>query len=741
LLVQQAVTSTLVAMNTPLAEREAAWQAATAPLEEYLAQSHAEELELLALLQRGLVDLARGTIQRVECRPGDQQALEGCRRSLRSATERLGEVTQRADDLARDRALGKAGDPQSALDDYELRGVQRGTVLELARTYRQLGLTYPRESADRDDGLLQAGSRLTPIATAQVADRLAWQARIELLGLLAELDRASEAAAMLEDWANPPAEFANDWTAAVARVLGAAGNTARALETLAQVPVGQSAECDFARLELQLAAGDVRGAEQLLAVMRQYHSAAWARRATIAAGEQMAASESADATSRMAAGDYYYHAGQLARAQAAYDEAGQLSQAAGNAEGSRVAAERAAALATVARNWTDAARRFRALAFGAPTHPQAAIWHRERLLALASEARANPRASEPAAAFAAACREHLQHWPQGDVAHEVSVWLAEWQLAGGDYRAALDTTANLPSEGPHAAAATAVACQAYRQLATGQGDELTLVVSEASRRLQPLITGSDNTWPSDWSTSQRQVALLLAELRMRSSPPDVGYARTLLTRAIDGTPPPEGTWRAEATGLLAIALASGGDADAALERLAAAEPASDESSATLLNMLGQRITSERPDSSFRQPLARVIERVIDSLPAETTVDVRRYRALVLGASSGADDRAAAVALYRELVAERPRDGELHEEYAQLLAQGPGGDRQQAVAEWQRIESASQRGGERWYRARLARVRLLRVLGQSADADKLIALTKVLQPERGAQLERDAGRPE
>jgi hypothetical protein len=89
----------------------------------------------------------------------------------------------------------------------------------------------------------------------------------------------------------------------------------------------------------------------------------------------------------------------------------------------------------------------------------------------------------------------------------------------------------------------------------------------------------------------------------------------------------------------------------------------------------------------------------------------------------------AVAAYADLAREHPGDGELQESYAMLLAQGRSAEAVRgALAQWQRVEQHSRRGGPRWRRARQARIELLVRLDQPEEAAKLLRLTRLLYPD-------------
>jgi tetratricopeptide (TPR) repeat protein len=69
-------------------------------------------------------------------------------------------------------------------------------------------LCYPPSSPDRDDALLQAIKRLTPLARRMPPDDLTWNARVELAACLHELGQNESARKLVAAWLqeNPPAD-------------------------------------------------------------------------------------------------------------------------------------------------------------------------------------------------------------------------------------------------------------------------------------------------------------------------------------------------------------------------------------------------------------------------------------------------------------------------------------------------------------------------------------------------------
>jgi hypothetical protein len=133
-------------------------------------------------------------------------------------------------------------------------------------------------------------------------------------------------------------------------------------------------------------------------------------------------------------------------------------------------------------------------------------------------------------------------------------------------------------------------------------------------------------------------------------------------------------------------------------------------------------------------LAGVLLSAVDTAAAQSKGDAEmeslhvRYRAAAL---AGLRRDQEALAIYKILAPKRPRDGDIQEEYAQLLARADStAAREQALRQWQAVERGSRSGNKRWFRARLARIALLQQLDRRDEAAKLLALTRLVHPELG-----------
>ncbi|MEX2306060.1 MAG: hypothetical protein WD738_00610 [Pirellulales bacterium] len=588
----------------------------------------------LVEVQRALVWLARG--EQARQRPEIVQALD----YFRVASRRLSDVAQAVGrELIELRLRPSSNRPRDSLSIQELESLEANISFQLARAQRQLGLCYPPRSADRDDALLQAVRRLTPLVQQTPPDELTWNARVELVACQRELGQSASARKLVSAWMQekPPPKIA-------ARL---------------------SADREVAAPPLAASDGRVEGFD-----------GAWMD----AANERKAGRQAA------------------------------------------------------------AAEQYRRLALGQPKHSRAAEAHRLAILCTADLLRETPHADRPASAasYEALLKEHLARWPAQESADEVRLWLGQLLAVRGGWPAAIDVLQQVRPKAPSIAESVQLLIHCYEnRFRQSERSESAKLLSSATQYLQPIITGTGNRWPDPWSDLQRDTVLALARLHLRYSNKASPYAERLLAAALSGkpavaNPTKDRSWEAAARSLLVAALVKNGkttEARAHVNQLA------DASAESLMEMLGDfdsQLASASPGGGERDlgELALVVVRLVDArrseLDASGIARLNAYRAAAVAATG---DRAAALAQYAALAAQSPDDGEIQERYAALLAAADApAEWRQAHARWQNVESRSRRGGPRWRRARRARIELLSRLGDRAEAEKLVRLTRLLYPD-------------
>ncbi len=747
--VEMAIELSLVAVsrahNAPPGDRDHFWQQAFAPLEGWLATAD-RPFRLLAELQDALNRLNEAEIGRLEqVGYANQAATELVQSRVRSAIANLRSIADTIKLRRRELALGQVSGPAD-LDERELAGLGRNVSLALARAYREQAFTYTPGSPDRVNALQQAAELLTPLAAALPAVETTWEARVALAKALTELGQVDEGRAAITQWQSEvvPPDIAVELVAADAKLLATAGQIEDGLAMLdaSGIAPGSAPSVDLVRLELLVASNsrDSGAIESLLASIRAKHAARYVRQAEALVGQAYGGSDDATtAGGKVLAAEHFYRAGQLPAAIAAYDEAAEMYRDARDRERAFAAERSAAAIVQQRGDYLQAAERFRRLALGSVDRDNSATDHREAILSLATAVKQSGAENSDRAMvnYLELCREHLRHWPAGYTSAEVRWWLAQALAARRQWQATIDVLGELDSASPYFKPSTTLLSTAFRHRVATETDptKRQALIVEAVSRLQPLVVGSGDQigWPSAWTDAQRACALELARLQIDGG--NSGYAKDMLDAAVvRGQPPPSAEYRAQATPVLAIALVSTGNTAEAIELLR--ESARAGGNAGSLESLAERLTAQlfeysQSDVPRRTERAAIGQLLLATLSPEVAGDgtsswalpADRYRAAAMAAVA---NDAVARQLYESLVAKYPKNGDLQEEYARLLASAnAASDRESALAAFHRIERSTRRGSDRWRRARQARIDLLIQLGRNDEAEKLKALTRLL----------------
>jgi tetratricopeptide (TPR) repeat protein len=768
LAIQLALVYTEHALASPPQARDALWSKASAICAALEDKWPANPRRPLVEVQRALVSLARGELAREESTAADALASDSAAiEHLRSATRGLDQISEKVAQQLIELRLGPPADASpDALTSRELESLEVNIAFQLARAQRQLGLCYPQRSADRDNALLQAVARLTPLAQRKEADELAWNARVELAACLRDLGRLQEAQKMLHIWTreSAPADIAARLSAEDIRVLIAAGELFRAQEKAQQALRKHSGEGELAlaAVEAELAlwhqsaqSSGRRDSSQFTAMIttvRERHGPYWGRRAQLLVGSVLASTnesgtEPQDAAALLIAAKHLYGTGRIEEAVANYDRAAQQLGKQGKLDETFTASMTAAAIERGARRFAAAAKRYRQLALKMPANARAAEAHQLAILCTAEQARDSPPADWPAigADYEQLLQEHLVQWPDASSSDAVRFWSGKLLAARANWSAAIQILVQVRANTEHYAQSIELVCDCYErqleQLEEQTGDETeqrqATLLAAATKHLQPVITGAENRWPARWTNLQHETAISLARLHLRFTIGPSPYAERLLRAVVEAPAPSDNDspqeWQATAQPLLVVALARNGKVD---EASASVAELADTPAASLVEMLKavEAILTRAPHASDgQQELGRIMLVVLKHLDARSAeVDagmqaaILEYHAIALAA---AGDRPAAIALYAQLLAQSPNDGELQEHYARLLAASESAaELRQALSSWHVVEWRSRRGGPRWRRARQARIELLHRLGESEEADKLLRLTRLLYPD-------------
>lgn len=743
------------ALQLPPGERAAYWQKAHQTAGDFAQAWTGRPRVLLVEVQDALTWLAQGELarQEAELTAGGAERIEEARDCLRSAIRALEKLDGRLA-LAL-RQPRRSDGPAAGLTAAEVDALQKNLAYQAARTLRNQGECYPPQSADRANSITAALEKLDRLAELAVADDVVWRSRLDRVvcyRLVGDPRRAVAALAELIG-AKPPEAIALEAQAEKIRLLIAAGEIDQALAEAGATAsaAARSANLAFAQLEShiaalraagqakdpqRLAASQARAAE-LVRQIEEAHGPYWMRRAETLLARSLGSS-AVDRTALVRSAESFYRSGQIAEALAAYDRAFALAKGQGDVDAAFDVAFTAATIEHARAHHNEALARYRRLAQQLPQHPRAAKAHLLAVLNLAELVRAAPADRQPALLdeYRQLLQEQLDTWPQGPSADQARLWQGNLLRNERHWEAAVAAYRGVSSDHPQYEAAVTAAGACYlewlAELAQS-GEAHDDVAVEAARYFENLVVGPERRWPEKWSQLQRTSALTAARIRLRHTTDGAPAAERMLTAALTLTDDAPAPWLAQARTLLIVALAAQGRLDGAAQAIDALNTVEAGDLVELLGELDALADRAPPDAarSLAQVELKLAERIDqrnEELRPEQVQQVRQHRAAAL---FHAGRREEALQAYEKLAAEFPRDGQIHERYAALLARAD--DPQtlgQALAKWHEVETKSRPGTARWFQARYGQAELFYRLNQPEKAAKLIRLTQVLQPELG-----------
>jgi hypothetical protein len=750
------------ALYAPVHERERYWGLAHETATDFLQSLQPNtpgraRAELLVQLQDALAHLAEGELlrQEVQADLADETRLESAKLALRRALAGLETAHKTVESELRNVGLGRPGEGELSTD--RLVALQRNISYQWARTLKNQGLCYPADSLDRTNSLSQAVERLVPLAELQAADETIWRSRVELvvcLRLLRKYEPAHQALAKLIA-AKPAAQYLLRAMAEKIRLDLDRGQLNDALASMQQGRTSNgesSAELDFAHLETMIdawqaatkannkteaAAWQQRATAQVQLLEREY-GAYWMRRAETLLARTVAGSGDGNLAALRRAAESYYRGSRWKEALKTYDDAALLAARSGDADEAFALAFTAASIEHDRKETAAALERFKQLSERMPEQPRAAEAHLMAIVnaaQLAREAKGEQQAGR-IETYSALLREHLKLWPQDATADQVRLWLGRLLESRGDWLAAREQFLAVQPESPQfeEALRAALAC-AERQIeatqAVGKLDQR--LVAESVQRCERTIVGSQRQWPEKWSPLQLQCAVIAARLRLQYTADGAESAERVLIPALAGSGEAPASWKAEARLLLVSALATQGKSTEAIAQLGEISSGSVPGLLAALESL-DRLAANAPaaqQASLADLELRIATRLADRSQELKPNELRRLETLHAAALVRAGHPLDALKAYEALARKYPRDGALHEAHAALLATATDAASQRlALKKWREVESKTKVGEPRWFRARLAQVKLLLELNDKPAATKLLQLTAVLQPELG-----------
>ena len=514
----------------------------------------------------------------------------------------------------------------------------------------------------------------------------------------------------------------------------------------------QSAELDFAHLETVIAAwqaaADEENKVQAAALQQQAtaqvqllereYGAYWMRRAETLLARLVSGTESSDIATLRRAAESFYRGGRIDEALQTYDRAAGIALQEGDTNNAFALLFTAASIQHQRPALQSAMDRFRSLSLKMPENQRASEAH---LLAIVNAVELIRSASESdrpgqMELYETLLREHLKQWPQGDSADQVRLWLGKLLESRRDWAGAMTVyRAVRPEYEKYGEAITGAirTAEANLQAAAATGELDPRLAQEAALFCEQQIVGDTRAWPEKWSPAQLECALAAAKFRLQYTAGGAEPAELVLTAALSMANDAPADWQAEARLLLVSALATQGKQVEAAAQLKQISTGSVKGLLTALANLDKLAADAQPTQ--RAGLADLELRLTELLSERKgeldEMDMRRLETIRASALVRAGHPLEALQAYEALTKKYPRDGDLHEAHAALLATATDEtSRKLALDMWRTVESKTRRGEPRWFRARLAQAKLLYQIGDKAAATKLIKLTSILQPELG-----------
>lgn len=373
----------------------------------------------------------------------------------------------------------------------------------------------------------------------------------------------------------------------------------------------------------------------------------------------------------------------------------------------------------------------------APQHPKAAsasLLEAYALGRLYAAERSQPRRE----AYTEALHQHLERYPQDFTSDDVRYMLAQLEEQRLQLSKALPLYLAISTEHPQSVAATGGALRCYVGLIQR--------LQQLQRDWQPFqqqarieLTRRVETWknpPAEWSTEQATIALGLARLQLEALPPDYVAAEDWLQRlqaAVQAPLHQNADWKAIANDALPLQLIAwaGTDQSTRAQQLLFALDGQDHQ-AWLAVIKGLEPLSQRSDSPHSVDLRKLMREALRRLEplrgqlsdsAQIDFDLIRVETLLV---TGEASQAKAIA--ESLASRTAQDRVVQQALAESLTRSRQPDIQKiAVTVWRRLESFESPGSLAWLTARAHVIDALGWSGQTAEAEKLLNVTRVLYP--------------
>jgi tetratricopeptide (TPR) repeat protein len=754
------------------------WNRAARVIVEHLDRTKNSPRPELFETQLALIDLSRAewSLAQIELRPEDRELRQqGCV-AVDAALERLTPLEKAIGQQPRQGRIDTSAGSRPATND----AADKLTPFERRALWMQLRvrlgvarLTQARlatESADRAAALVAADEWLLPLATASGSDRLTGESQLVLAEVTrwrGDLDRAAKLLAAFEKTIAEDTSQDLRERFVIERMRGMLAKrqpTEAAAWLIEQRQSGvlkpdsanpsvsqMSAELAYWQIAIELALwrvaaerDDAKLTSELwdrvsadVTRLQQTEAGYWAARARLdwqrGREEREYGRELADLVRQARTS---YSSGQADQAIQRFDDAIEAARKKTSDPATinllLELTDTRASLLFQAKRFDEAANAFRKLA-EAPRHERSAATHLLWAYCLGKQFETSPT-DELRAKFLSTLRLLRERYPDEPEAAEAAWLLGQMHERQQDFLNAIELFAAIPAKHPrHDEAWAGIARSHERLIARLRADAKPTAEAEAAavKQLMPAVELLISNLKSEISRSQAELLVRFARLLLERQPPDYKSAdqwlATVLARAKDRD------WLHAAEQLRVVSLAGQRRIDEAEKLIGALEESGPEELLALLDGLAS--VAARCDMGTQRLVAELQLRASQTLaesPKKLT-DAQRLRLWRARAEafSATGQPTKAVAVYEQLVEKSPRDAKLLRTAAELCESlnSTTGD-QHAKSYWRRLEGTLKAGSAEWLDARWHVIHCCQRLGEKAEAEKLLKVTKLLYPDLG-----------
>lgn len=781
-------TYTAHAWHTGGSEQDDLWNRAARVVVEHLDRTKSTSRQELFETQLALIDLSRAewSLVQTELRPEDRELRQRGRAAIDAALERLAPLEKSIGQQVRQNSTDvTAGSRPTSNDSADKLSLYERRALWMQLRFR-LGLarlTQARlatDNADRAAALIAADDWLLPLATASSNDRLTGESQLvlaEVARLRGDLDRATKMLTAFEKSIAEDTSLELRERFVIERLRGMLAKRqlteaaswlidqrqTGVLKPDAANPSAMSAELAYWQIAIELALwrtaferGDTKLTSELwdrvsaeVVRLQQSDGGYWAARAQLDWQRERDVREyGRELASLVRQARASFSSGQTDVAIPRYDEA--LAAARKRPQDDsiknllRELADTRASLLYQAKRFDEAAAAFRELA-EEPRHERSAATHFLWAFCLGKQFEKEPT-DERRAVFLDTLRQLRERYADQPESAEAAWLLGQMHERQQQFLEAIELFAAIPATHTRYDEAWAGIARNHEQHLARLRAENKPTADAESAAIKQLLPAAElrisnlksqiSDLKTEISNPQAELLVRFARLLLERQPADYKAADQWLAAVLAQAK--DRDWLKAAEQLRVVSLAGQRRIDEAEKLIGALEESGPDELLTLLD--GLAAVAARCDMGTQRLVAELQLRASQALaesPKKLT-DAQRLRLWRARAEafSATGQPTKAVAVYEQLVEKSPRDPKLLRTAAELCESlsSTTGD-QHAKTYWRRLEGVLKAGSPEWLDARWHVIRNCRQLGEKAEADKLLKVTKLLYPELGGQAMR------